>query len=65
MTQQYADGLLSMFRGRANSMGKALGLAEERIQVRHPQRRAAALLENALHQAPSPSGWGQPKCSLP
>lgn len=33
LTQQYADGLLAIFPARAASMGKALGLAEERIQV--------------------------------
>ena len=33
LTQQYADGLLAIFPARAASMGTALGLSEERIQV--------------------------------
>ena len=33
LTQQYADGLLAIFPSRATSMGHALGLSDERIQV--------------------------------
>ena len=33
MTQQYVDGLLSLFSQRADSIGHALGLEPERIQV--------------------------------
>ena len=34
LTQGFTDGLLSLFPARASALGAALGIQEERIQVR-------------------------------
>lgn len=48
LTQSFTDGLLAVLPERANTFGRALGIQDERIQVKFPAAKHACLLSSSF-----------------